>query len=169
MANNFYGAVALTGGAPGALDAINGSILNDGDGAVVIVGNQGYLYSLDADSAAAESSPDVISPDSSAGDKRWILSNTLNTMSPRTYAGEESITHENGMIEKFGTAAVGPSGTTVTFGTPFPNEIIAVNLTIEYSSWANHYTPILISPTVNSFTIGIGNISRTVHWSAKGR
>jgi hypothetical protein len=32
-----------------------------------------YIYLLDVDSAAAEASPNVIAPDTNAGDKRWIL------------------------------------------------------------------------------------------------
>ncbi len=73
MSNNFYGAIGLTGGTAGMLDDIDGAILADGDGAVVIVEGTYYLYFLDADSAAAESSPDVIAPDDNPGDKRWIL------------------------------------------------------------------------------------------------
>jgi hypothetical protein len=36
-------------------------------------GNAFLAYVLDADSAAAESSPNVIAPDANAGDKRWVL------------------------------------------------------------------------------------------------
>lgn len=73
MAKNFRGAYALTGGATGALDAIDGAALVDKEGAVVITQAGVYIYALDADSAAAESSPDVIEPDANGGDKRWIL------------------------------------------------------------------------------------------------
>lgn len=70
-----YPCIALTGGGDGALDAIDGSLLKDGDSAYVdIPATQiHYVYELDADSAAAESSPGVIAPDSNAGDKRWVL------------------------------------------------------------------------------------------------
>jgi len=70
----FYG---LTGGATGALDSFDGDSCTDGDLALAIDLTNGslYLYQMDADSAAAESSPDVISPDDNAGDKRWILKN----------------------------------------------------------------------------------------------
>lgn len=73
MANNFFGAIALIGGAAGALDAIDGAGLADLDAAFVQVGGQVSFYTLDATSAAAENSPEVISPDTNAGDKRWIL------------------------------------------------------------------------------------------------
>lgn len=71
--SNFYGATALTGGTTGCLDAIDGAGLNDLDGAFVITASAIYTYTLDVDSALAESSPDVIAPDTNAGDKRWIL------------------------------------------------------------------------------------------------
>jgi hypothetical protein len=77
MANNFYGAIALTGGGAGALDAIDGNVLADGDGALVIdaTNDKSYFYTLNASSGAAESSPNIIAPDSNAGNKRWILVN----------------------------------------------------------------------------------------------
>lgn len=70
---------ALTGGATGALDAIDGNRLADGDGALVFLPSTQtlYPYSLDADSAAAESSPDVISFDTNAGNKRFLLANMV--------------------------------------------------------------------------------------------
>lgn len=69
----FYGATSLIGGGAGALDDIDGGDLADGDGALVITpsGDQ-YSYTLNATSGAAESSPDVITPDANAGTKRWI-------------------------------------------------------------------------------------------------
>ncbi len=73
MANKFYGAVALIGGGAGALDLIDGALLVDGDAATVQTDGTTYFYHLDATSGAAESSPDVIIPDTNAGTKRWIL------------------------------------------------------------------------------------------------
>ena len=72
-----YARTALTGGSSIALDNIDGAVLADGDFALVMYGGNFYSYVLDDDSAAAESSPDVISPDSNAGDKRWILQNAI--------------------------------------------------------------------------------------------
>jgi hypothetical protein len=69
-----YVKTALTGGGGSALDGINGAVLNDGDVAQVRTSeNILYDYSLDADSGAAESSPDVIAPDTNPGNKRWML------------------------------------------------------------------------------------------------
>jgi hypothetical protein len=69
----YWSKTALTGGAAGALDSIDGTGLQDGEVAHVWVSNVLYIYLLDVDSAAAESSPAIIAPDTNAGDKRWIL------------------------------------------------------------------------------------------------
>lgn len=74
MANKiFWSKTGFTGGAATALDSIDGAGLTDGDFAIVSVSGVHYLYKLDADSAATETSPSVIAPDSNAGTKRWIL------------------------------------------------------------------------------------------------
>jgi len=73
MANKIRGASGLTGGAVGALDSIDGNLLDDGNLAVVLASDdQAYFYVLDADSGATEASPRIISPDTNAGNKRWI-------------------------------------------------------------------------------------------------
>lgn len=66
-------ATALTGGAVGSLDAIDGDTLAEADGALVVIDGTTYTYYLDASSGAGESSPDIIAPDSNPGTKRWIL------------------------------------------------------------------------------------------------
>ncbi len=76
MATTAYKKSALTGGAATALDSIDGNSLLDGDFAFVLTGTIQYTYVLNATSGAAESSPDIISPDSNAGNKRWILQAT---------------------------------------------------------------------------------------------
>lgn len=68
-----YGATALTGGTSGCLDAINGATLVNGDKAIVNTTTSTYFYNLNSTSAASESSPDIIAPDTNAGDKRWLL------------------------------------------------------------------------------------------------
>jgi hypothetical protein len=72
MSTTAYKKTTLVGGGAAALDGIDGAGLLDGDFAFVTLSNINYLYILDDDSAAAESSPDVISPDANAGNKRWI-------------------------------------------------------------------------------------------------
>lgn len=76
-----FGAYALTGGTSGCLDAINGSLLSDSDVCTVRMLTGTYFYVLDADSAADEASPSIISPDTNAGDKRWILAEVKPTAS----------------------------------------------------------------------------------------
>lgn len=71
--SNFYAATSLIGGGSGALDAIDGTSLADGDGAVVITDSVAYFYHLNATSGEDESPPQIIRPDTDAGDKRWIL------------------------------------------------------------------------------------------------
>ena len=75
---------SLTGGGTGALDAIDGASLYDGDVGIVVTSSGAYFYALDDDSGATESTPSVISPDTNAGNKRWILvslySDSLNAI-----------------------------------------------------------------------------------------
>lgn len=82
---NYYGYpyIALTGGADNALDSLDGSLLKDGDFAVVVVPatKRTYIYTLDEDSGATEDGLNIISPDANAGDKRWILTNSPSVSS----------------------------------------------------------------------------------------
>lgn len=74
MSVSIYGAIALTGGGTGALDAIDGAGLLDKDIAIANIQGDGvYFYILDDDAAGSESSPGKITPDANAGNKRWIL------------------------------------------------------------------------------------------------
>lgn len=73
MSKTAYQKTLLTGGVAAALDGIDGAGLLDGDFAFVMAGGVAYTYVLDDDSAATESSPGVIAPDTNPGDKRWIL------------------------------------------------------------------------------------------------
>ena len=75
----FYG---IDGSATGDLDDIDASLLNDLDMGIVIMADySSYLYILDANSAVAESIPDIVTPSGTAGDKRWILSGRLSAKS----------------------------------------------------------------------------------------
>jgi len=69
---------SLTGEGEGALDSLDGAILNHQDAAWVpsITVNKSYLYVLDEASGAAEDPPNVIAPVTNAGTKRWILTDT---------------------------------------------------------------------------------------------
>lgn len=64
----------LTGGTNSTyLDYADGNSLSNKDKAFVTNSGILYVYELNATSGAAESSPNVISPDTNAGTKRWIL------------------------------------------------------------------------------------------------
>jgi hypothetical protein len=81
MSNFVYGAIGLIGGNAGDLDAIDGAALADKDMAIVMVKGVGvYHYVLNATSAAAESSPQIIAPNANGGDKRWILHDEMTAM-----------------------------------------------------------------------------------------
>jgi hypothetical protein len=70
MAKKIYGFDALTGGAQGALDEIATTNLDDGSLAFGCVSGVFCAYHFDANSDQAESSPDVIAPNTGSG--RWI-------------------------------------------------------------------------------------------------
>lgn len=72
----FYG---IDGEATGDLDDVDAALLNDLDMAIVIMADYtAYLYILDADSAATEDIPDVVTPSGTAGNKRWVLAGRLS-------------------------------------------------------------------------------------------
>jgi hypothetical protein len=73
MANKAFAATSLVGGGVGALDSIDGASLSGGDLCFIVTSAAKYDYYLSAASGAAESSPYIISPDTNAGTKRWLL------------------------------------------------------------------------------------------------
>jgi len=88
-----YVKTALTGGAAGALDEVDGDTLVDGDTALVVVGNApgiAYIYVLDDDGAAGESSPTVIVPDTNPGTKNWVLA-SIKTLSTDVTDWQEAV------------------------------------------------------------------------------
>jgi len=68
-----YWASTVSGGTSGAMDAIDGSILSDGDKCLIQSTTGISFYTLDADSGVTESIPTVIAPDDNPGNKRWLL------------------------------------------------------------------------------------------------
>jgi hypothetical protein len=78
---NTYRRRGLTGGASGALDALDGANLANGDVAIVYdpTTDGTYVYNLDSASGATEDSPAVISPNANAGTKRWVLTQAVCT------------------------------------------------------------------------------------------
>lgn len=80
MTVNFLGAIDISGGAEGSLDAIDGSELSDTDGGFAISAGdlEAGFYTLDADSAESQVIPAIMTPDTNAGDKRWKLTKLLS-------------------------------------------------------------------------------------------
>jgi hypothetical protein len=75
MSNKWYPASTLTGGTEGCLDTIEGSILKNGDRAIVITEGEVSFYILNETSGATEDIPRIISPITNPGDKRWERQN----------------------------------------------------------------------------------------------
>jgi len=73
MAARIYGGFSLTGGGPNSLDGIDGATLEEGDAAIVFTDTRTRIYKLDATNGGIENSPTLITPDTTPGDKRWIL------------------------------------------------------------------------------------------------
>lgn len=93
MANYIYGAVALIGGGTGSLDSIDGTDLANGDAAIVFTSTSTYIYTLDESSGGTESSPDLITPDTNEGNKRWVL------VSARAAESSLDISTFNGILD----------------------------------------------------------------------
>ena len=96
----WYNATSHVGGTDNTADSINGQNLADGDKLIVATTTNTYFYTLDVDSAAAEeaTSYTVISPDSNAGDKRWILETVVYDFAYTTLTDESatpSVANEN--------------------------------------------------------------------------
>jgi len=74
----FYG---IDGEATGDLDDVDASLLNDLDmGIVIMADGSSYFYTLDDNSGATEDIPNVVTPSGTAGDKRWILSGRISSL-----------------------------------------------------------------------------------------
>ena len=69
MSNAFY-RQGLIGGGADDLDLVDGADVVQDDVALVLVNDVTYFYKLEAASGAAESSPDIIAPDTNPGTKR---------------------------------------------------------------------------------------------------
>lgn len=171
-AKTVYVATSLTGGGAGALDAIGGAALLDGDIALVIYSGKLYVYILDADSAAAESSPDIIAPDTGAGDKRWLLQAynagagvvTASAIKfPATQVASTDLNtlddYEEGTFTPtllFGGAAVGMAGSFSASYTKIGrivNFLIMITLTAKGSSSG--------TATISGFPTGVQSLSVT--------
>ncbi len=124
MANQvFLSKTTLTGGGATALDSIDGAGLVDGDFALVTVAGVSYLYKLDADSAAGETSPSIIAPDTNGGDKRWLLQGSWLTLVEHNATGTHKALNVSPtrpaflVVPTVEQSNIATSGVTVVWGT----------------------------------------------------
>jgi len=104
----------LTGGAAGDMDGIDGNSLAEGYRCEVEEAGVVYTYTLNASSGAAESSPAIISPDTNAGNKRWILIGTIGNIA-RTNTGQPAFLAVPTSTQS--DIAIDSPGTQIVFGT----------------------------------------------------
>jgi hypothetical protein len=116
-ASKMWWATCTTGGGD-CLDGIDGASLTDGDGAMVDRDNSGtpeasiYRLTNFASSPPVESLPDVITPDSNAGNKRWILTRVVAKgigLTKESGTAGQSCTYTGYTTDLFGVCAEGPS------------------------------------------------------------
>ena len=155
MALKNYSATVLTGGGSGALDSIDGTNLQDKDSCIVFDAATFYFYTLDDDSGAAESSPDVISPDANAGNKRWLLMASLGIGGVITLANtglhllDSDATHD--LIIKPGSNLTADKTLTITTGDSDRTITLSGNPTL--ADWFDQAVKAASSPTFANATI----------------
>jgi len=155
MALKNYSATVLTGGGSGALDSIDGTNLQDKDSCIVFDAATFYFYTLDDDSGAAESSPDVISPDANAGNKRWLLMASLGIGGVITLGNtglhilDSNATHD--LIIKPGSNLTTDKTLTLTTGDADRTITLSGNPTL--ADWFDQTVKAASSPTFANATI----------------
>jgi hypothetical protein len=124
VSNKIYGAIALTGGGTGALDAIDGTNLADKDAAIVSVQGVGiYNYIFNASSGATANGTSIIAPVTNAGNERWIIHTVPPTtpsycvLTPKTADATLSATELAGNVLVTNTGASGAINLTQQAGT----------------------------------------------------
>ena len=142
---------------------------NAGTGTVdLIKANTSDLATL-SDGSVLAAATETGDGDRTIADKAYVH---LGAWTPNTaYAGEESVTFPNGLIQKRGTVVVAANNSTaVSFGTAFPGGIINIQLSFQGSGiaaiagvWASK------SISVSGFTLENGmDLQRTFYWFAEG-
>lgn len=156
MALKNYSATSLIGGGSGALDSISGTNLTDLDSAMVFTADTFYFYILDDDSAAAESSPDIIEPAATAGNKRWILIFSLGLSGVITLSNTGLHLLDTGgnhdLIIKPGSDVTADRTLTLTTGDSDRTVTLSGNPTL--SDWFDQAVKAASSPTFAGVTLG---------------
>jgi len=155
MALKNYSSTSLTGGGSGALDSIDGTNLTDLDSALVFTADTFYFYILDDDSAAAESSPDVIAMDANGGNKRWILIFSMGTSGTITLSNTGLHLLDTGgnhdLIIKPGSDVTADRTLTLTTGDSDRTITLSGNPTL--ADWFDQAVKAASSPTFANATI----------------
>ena len=155
MALKNYSATSLTGGGSGSLDSIDGTNLQDKDSCMVFSAATFYFYTLDDNSGAAESSPDVIAPDTNAGNKRWILIAALGAggiiylSNAGLYLADTDASHD--LIFKAGSDLTADRILTFTTGDAARTITLSGNPTL--ADWFDQAVKAASSPTFANLTI----------------
>lgn len=108
--------------------------------------------------------------DTQISNKKYVDDQILAAFVPAAViAGTGSVTLKNGLIVKFGSAAVGETDNehTVTFGTPFPHDVFSIQITGHESK------PVMIKSgagtySVNGFTSWSDTDGQSYFWLAIG-
>lgn len=124
---------------------------------------------------------ELITPATSAALQPKLKINSLSTglatsgqalyvaMTPAAYTTGDSITLPNGLILKFGSAALSSYAATIAFTAAFPNALLAVSVT-PVSSTGNRTANVDDDPAAaaTGFTIISNGATGTVYWMAIG-
>lgn len=176
---------AITGGTTGCMDSIDGASLEEGYTCEVTISTFiSYRYRLNATSGAAESSPDTISPDTNAGNKRWILVASFNqkttTDASPTFVTAKLSGLTDGYIPKHTSDVVGlanspiyTDGTNVGIGTTVPTKALDVYGVITITDGSRNAPSGLATEggsNIINFGVNEGNGNRfgTYHSSEQG-
>lgn len=143
MATKIYGAIGLTGGGIGAMDSIDGDILNDGDKCFVATTSALYVFNLDSTSGTAENEPYVVQPDSNAGTKRWLLVDGFKQRD----SGRSVI-------------SLTATSVSITFGRVMPDTsytVVCQMSNVDEGAGATKYVLIITNKTTSGFTVEFSN------------
>lgn len=108
MSITAYKRTARTGGGASGLDGIAYAGILDGDFAYVFAGGVLYHYVYDDDIAGTESDPDLITPDDSGDNGRWVLQTINGKVDEIVQAATDTLTAaecSGTIINNYGQAA----------------------------------------------------------------
>ena len=104
--------------------------------------------------------------DTQIANKKYV--DDQDTADHPAYTGGQSHTDGSGMITKLGYTAIGATTGTITFSTPFPNDVVSVALTLKHTGAVNE--PVVVTDfTVNDIDWWASSAGITgFYWTAIG-